>query len=133
MNILDELNRYYESEDYLYEMANITGKDSGLPMSLFFSPQPQNHKIRPIRFKVSDNPNRFRPDDNMLYFIVEDDNGDVINITAETQEKLKHKDEKILLLYIAMNYQTIKQYWEMEISNKDFVNSMKHIDNIKKV
>ena len=123
-NILDELFRYYDSEDYLYEMASLGGEDTGLPMSLFFSPQPANHKIRPIRFKVSDNPKKFMPTNSLVYSIVEDENGIPINIEPLINKRLSSKDEKILSMYILLYYEPIKLYWESKIMTKPFVNAM---------
>ena len=80
MSILTELEPYYTSENYLYEMASLSGTSTGLPLSLFFSPQPPNHKIRPIRFKVSDNPQKYIPSDDMVYSIIENDIGEFTGI-----------------------------------------------------
>lgn len=125
-SILDELNVYYESEDYLYEMANIPGNDVGLPVSLFFSPQPQNHKIRPIRFKVADNPQKYTPRDSLVYSIIENDDGDVVGIQSLTDVKLSPKKEKILSIFILLHFNIIRLLWEEKIGHPEFIDRIRN-------
>jgi hypothetical protein len=127
MNILDELNQYYNSENYLYEMASISGATTGLPVSLFFSPQPQNHKIRPIRFKVSENPKKFMPTENMVYSIVENDENEPTGIEPLTDKKLSTKEEKLLAIFVLLNYNAILSYWNSELHSDEFISMIQKI------
>jgi hypothetical protein len=127
MTILDELNLYYESEDYLYEMASIGGKSTGLPMSLFFSPQPQNHKIRPIRFKVSDNPKKFLPNESLVYSIIENEDGEPMGVEPLTDKRLSTREEKLLAIFIILNYNAILSYWNSELHTDEFISMIQKV------
>ena len=111
-------------------MANVISKYTNLPMSLYFSEKPDNHKIRPVRFKISPNLNKFINDDTVIdYLISEDDTGNAVHIESVNNKHLSSKHTKLLEQYIKDHYRPIVCYWESDIDTILFIDKLRNHEN----
>ena len=110
MNIVDELNIYYKSEDYGYDLIVLCGEEIGVPVTLFFSSKPVSVLSTDIYFKVNDDPKQYRSSfAKTIYAITQ--NYDSVCIKCVSGEQLPSQIENDLQTFISINYNIIKTKW----------------------
>jgi hypothetical protein len=115
---------YSQEKVQLNEMANLLGSEIGLPVSLYFSPKPQNKGVRPIRFKVCTNVSKFSNCDISYKIFGVEDNDTANMFLKPVSTALPPKQEKEVLDYIKKHYLLIQDFWDFKISPKMFREKM---------
>lgn len=123
---LDELIQTIELDthidpDYLFEMANIREKDSGLPMTMFVSSKQYVSGRHGPRLKVSNLRHKFSADDNFVVILSKEP---ILGKNA----KYKESELNNLVDWIKLNLDVLLKYWNDEYeSDADFLLALKKI------
>ena len=127
MSFRDFLNeRYNDQFEDLSEMANVTKMDSGLPFAVWID-------FNGVRRKVRHNSPRIKIeiDNARIPYLIDNSNPDFLVNEQFKKKLLKHipaKKLKLLNDWIFLNYDTLMQHWNGEISDKMALNALKSIE-----
>ena len=112
-----ELNDKFVAAD-LYEMANLDGRDAGLDVVVFCSPDYNSRHS--CRVKVSNKRGKMTPDD---VFVIDMTNFEIVAGVC----KLNSDDLESVKVWLYRNKDIIQKYWDNEISTREFVLGIKKI------
>jgi hypothetical protein len=105
----------------LYEMANLDGDTTGLPMYIFCSPKGKaKHECR---IKVCNSKGKMNEEDTFSIAVKDVDIHGACRLNADDLERVKW--------WIHYNKTHLLDYWEERINTKTFMNSVKNLMDVK--
>ena len=113
-----------EDSDFLFEMANISQKRTGLPMIIWISEKRSSHGPRiKVQKGYWD-----KIKDNEWFYISVSDNPKIV---AGDQGEISNKDVKLVEDFIKLNLDLTLRYWNKEILTDELLDELKEIKNVK--